>query len=81
MDVTPDRSLERFPQPPDASGVPALRGFQQRAGAVWTAIERACERDDFRPKPSRLCDFCSFRDYCPAWGGDPALARELVHSA
>ena len=59
----------------------SVRGLRQRTSAIWSAIERACEHDDFRPRPSRLCDWCSFRDYCPAWGGDPALARELVHSA
>jgi putative RecB family exonuclease len=59
----------------------SVRGLRQRTSAIWSAIERACEHDDFRPRRSRLCDWCSFRDYCPAWGGDPALARELVHSA
>ena len=59
----------------------SVRGLRQRTSAIWSAIERACEHDDFRPRRSRLCDWCAFRDYCPAWGGDPALARELVHSA
>ncbi|TML58857.1 MAG: PD-(D/E)XK nuclease family protein [Actinobacteria bacterium] len=56
----------------------STRGFQQRATAIWTAVERACLRDDFRPRPSRLCDWCAFQAYCPAWGGDPAKALELV---
>ena len=43
-------------------------------GAVWSAVERACEREDFRPKPGRLCDWCGFKAYCPAFGGDVALA-------
>lgn len=50
------------------------RGLRNKLGAVWSAIERACEREDFRPRPSRLCDFCAFQAYCPAFGGDPALA-------
>jgi putative RecB family exonuclease len=49
----------------------------RKALAVWEAVERACRFDDFRPRPSRLCDFCSFRPYCPAHGGDPARAVEL----
>ena len=61
-------------QPSDQS----IRGLEQRARAIWTAVERACAHDDFRPHPSRLCDWCSFRDYCPAFGGDPARARELA---
>ncbi|HLU42093.1 MAG TPA: PD-(D/E)XK nuclease family protein, partial [Microthrixaceae bacterium] len=50
------------------------RGTRRTLGAVWKAVERACERDDFRPQPSRLCDYCAFRAYCPAVGGDPSAA-------
>lgn len=49
----------------------SLRGVRQRAGAVWKAIVRACERSDFRPSPSALCSWCSFQKHCPAFGGDP----------
>jgi len=52
----------------------ALRGTRLRTAAVWHAIERACELEDFRPRPSALCNWCSFKEYCPAYGGDPALA-------
>ncbi|HUV10159.1 MAG TPA: recombinase RecB, partial [Acidimicrobiia bacterium] len=45
--------------------------------ALWSAIEQACEREDFRAHPSRLCDFCSFKPYCPAHGGNPQQAVEL----
>lgn len=53
----------------------SLRGLRTRTAAVWAAVERACEREDFRPKPGPLCDYCAFKAYCPAFGGDPALAR------
>ena len=33
--------------------------------------------DDFRPNRSALCSYCTFKPYCPAYGGDPALAAEL----
>jgi putative RecB family exonuclease len=49
------------------------RGLEQRTSAIWKAIERACEREDFRPKPSRLCDYCAYQAYCPAQGGDLSL--------
>ncbi|MHB1782756.1 MAG: RecB family exonuclease [Acidimicrobiales bacterium] len=52
-----------------------MRGIRQRAVAVWRAIERSCERDDFRPSPSPLCKSCSFQRYCPAFGGNPDEAR------
>lgn len=50
-------------------------GLERKVKAVWSAVERACARDDFRPQPSRSCDWCSFRDYCPSFGGDPDRAR------
>ncbi|MBN2624234.1 MAG: PD-(D/E)XK nuclease family protein, partial [Acidimicrobiales bacterium] len=54
------------------------RGTRRTLGAVWQAVERACEREDFRPQPSRLCDYCAFQAYCPSFGGDPAEARRLA---
>jgi putative RecB family exonuclease len=52
----------------------STRGVERRLAAIWMAIERACEREDFRPNPGRLCDWCGFKDYCPSFGGDIALA-------
>ena len=43
-----------------------------------TAVQRACDRDDFRPRPSALCDFCSFREFCPSYGGDPNDAEAVM---
>jgi putative RecB family exonuclease len=47
----------------------SIKGLERRVGAVWQAVERACEREDFRPHPGRLCDWCSFKTMCPAWAG------------
>jgi len=55
-----------------------MRGTRQRALGVWSAIERACREDDFRPNPSSLCRFCAFQAYCPCFGGDPALAAPAL---
>jgi putative RecB family exonuclease len=38
---------------------------------VWSAIERAATTGDWRPKTSKLCDWCDYREFCPAWGGTP----------
>jgi putative RecB family exonuclease len=60
----------------------ASRGLRRKLTAVWTAIERSCEREDFRPRPSKLCDWCAFQTHCPAFGGDPdAARREAAASA
>ncbi|HYF46972.1 MAG TPA: PD-(D/E)XK nuclease family protein [Acidimicrobiales bacterium] len=53
----------------------ASRGLRRKLTAVWSAIERSCEREDFRPRPSKLCDWCAFQIHCPAFGGDPEAAR------
>jgi putative RecB family exonuclease len=53
----------------------STRGCETKLSAVWTAVERACERDNFKPRPSKLCDYCSFKAFCPAFGGDPEVAR------
>lgn len=54
------------------------RGVERKVRAVWDAIERACERDDFRPRPGPLCSWCAFQAYCPSFGGDPSLASAAV---
>ena len=59
----------------------AIRGTRQRTAAVWSAIERACLREDFRPRPSTLCNWCSFQTLCPAVGGDPTRTAEYVAGA
>lgn len=45
-----------------------------RTSAVWKAVATACERDDFRPRPSTLCNYCAYQQWCPQFGGDPARA-------
>jgi len=54
-----------------------VTGVERKTTALWNAIARACARDDFRPRPGPLCGWCSFKPYCPAHGGEPALAAEL----
>jgi putative RecB family exonuclease len=55
----------------------SIIGVERRTTALHTAIAQACQRDDFRPRPGRLCNFCTFQPYCPAHGGDPVQAVEL----
>lgn len=63
-------------EPISISTVPSdqsIRGLQQQTTAIWSAVESACAREDFRPKPGRLCGFCAFQELCPAVGGDLSL--------
>ncbi len=59
----------------------AVRGQRQKALAVWSAIERACRDEDFRPHTSPLCRFCRFQAFCPAYGGDPSQAAVVLGGA
>ena len=56
----------------------SVRALERKVRAIWSAIERACERDDFRPRTSRLCDYCAYQAYCPAFGGDPEEGRNVA---
>ncbi|MGH8961375.1 MAG: RecB family exonuclease [Jatrophihabitantaceae bacterium] len=48
-----------------------LAKFERTLKAIWAAIERATRTGDFRPNPSRLCDWCDHHALCPAKGGTP----------
>jgi putative RecB family exonuclease len=52
----------------------SVRFITTRTTAVWKAVERACVTGDFRPRQSALCNSCAFQQWCPEFGGDPALA-------
>ena len=56
-----------------------LDAMERQLAALWTAINRAIENDDFRPRPGRLCDWCSYRDICPAFAEE--RTDELVDAA
>jgi putative RecB family exonuclease len=51
---------------PDAE---ELERFERTLVALSQAVERAKEDRDFRPKPSRLCGWCSYHEFCPEFGG------------
>ena len=53
---------------PDAD---ELVRFERTVVALWRAIEQATARQDFRPRPSRLCDWCNHQALCPSYGGTP----------
>ncbi len=47
-----------------------LMATQRKLNALWQAIVRAYESQDWRPRTSALCQMCTFREsLCPAWGG------------
>lgn len=48
-----------------------LLRFEKTLMAIWRAIQSAGATGDFRPNPSRLCDWCPHQQRCPAFGGTP----------
>lgn len=76
--------LLHLQEPVAISTVPSeqsVRGLSQRAGAIWVAVTRACDTGNFPANPGPLCDWCSFRAFCPAQGGDPALGQAAIDAA
>lgn len=48
-----------------------LSATQAKVQALWEAIERATQSGDWQPRPSKLCNWCSFQTLCPEFGGTP----------
>lgn len=46
-----------------------LQRFERKLRAIWTAITRAADTGDFRPRKSGRCQWCSFQQLCPEFGG------------
>ena len=44
-----------------------LDAMERQVKALWAAIERAIDRNNFPARTSKLCDWCSFKGICPAW--------------
>ena len=65
MYLTDGQSLAYAPDEPE------LRRFERTLEAIWQAILRAGKTGDFRPSPSRLCDWCAHQSLCPSFGGTP----------
>jgi putative RecB family exonuclease len=61
-----DREVLRYA--PDEADLLAV---ERKLLALWQAVERATALQDFRPRRSRLCDWCSHQALCPEFGGTP----------
>jgi len=48
-----------------------LLATERKVEALWKAIRRATETQQWLPNKSRLCGWCSHQAICPAWGGTP----------
>lgn len=56
--------LRLVPDPDD------LITFEAKVRVLWDSIVAVFDSGEWTPKPSRLCDWCSFQQLCPAKGGE-----------
>ena len=68
-----DREILRY-SPDEAD----LLAVERKLLALWEAIERATQLKEFRPRPSKLCDWCDHQALCPEFGGTPPPFPEVV---
>ncbi|MCW2666357.1 MAG: RecB family exonuclease [Frankiales bacterium] len=68
-----DRELLRYV--PDEAD---LRATERKLLALWAAIERATQRREFPPSPSKLCGWCDHQALCPSFGGTPPPFPDVV---
>lgn len=54
-----------------------LDAMERQLRALWQAIDRAITTEHFPARPSRLCDWCSYQDICPAFAGSDEARLEL----
>ena len=75
---TPDRLKLIYLTGPDVLTIPVtdsqLDNVQRSLEALWTAIERAIDRDTFPARTGVLCDWCAYRGICPAFATGPGEA-------
>ena len=61
-----DRAILRY-SPDEAD----LLAVERKLLALWEAIEKATQLQEFRPRKSKLCDWCDHQALCPEFGGTP----------
>jgi putative RecB family exonuclease len=59
-----------------------LLATERKVEALWRAIARAMDSGEWRPRTSRLCDWCDHKERCPEFGGTlpelPEKARPVT---
>lgn len=70
------RTLTYDPVPGDVAAIAS------ELDSTWSAIKERLDSRRFEPRPSKLCDWCRFKELCPEFGGvapdmDASGARAL----
>ena len=48
-----------------------LQSTQNKIEAIWKSVEQSIATGQWESRKSKLCDWCSFKNLCPEWGGTP----------
>ncbi|MDR2538861.1 MAG: PD-(D/E)XK nuclease family protein [Bifidobacteriaceae bacterium] len=49
---------------------------------TWNSIKQDCQNLYFQPVPNNLCEWCGFKDFCPAKGGQmPELTKDMIQKS
>jgi putative RecB family exonuclease len=59
--VPPGADEDYFITPDD------IANMRSSVVAAWDEVRSRCDSGDFPARPSRLCDWCSYKKDCPAW--------------
>jgi putative RecB family exonuclease len=57
-----------------------LDAMDRQLRALWVAIDGAIARNEFPARAGPLCEWCSFKEICPAWA-EAAGPLELAGAA
>jgi putative RecB family exonuclease len=55
-----------------------LLATERKVEALWLAIRRAMDTGEWRPRKSRICDWCDHKERCPSFGGTPPPLPETL---
>ncbi|MGO2859575.1 MAG: RecB family exonuclease [Brevibacterium sp.] len=55
-----------------------IEGTQFEIDAIWKDIVAAAQTDRWRPRKSPLCNWCTFKPLCPAWGNTAPPTPEIT---
>ncbi|HEY0117519.1 MAG TPA: PD-(D/E)XK nuclease family protein [Cellulomonas sp.] len=56
--------------------------LETRVRSIWASVQAAARAGQWQPRASALCDWCSFKELCPAFGGtSPEVDDDAVERA
>jgi putative RecB family exonuclease len=54
-----------------------LNETRKKLGWLWRDIQAAAASEEWEPKKNPLCGWCSYKEVCPAFGGDDTVLPQM----